>query len=250
MSEEVKYEISSNLFKFIVQSLRKTPAIFRLVIIKFFFVAANHTTAFIFTFVIKDVVDIAMNKNITPEWEAFRFPITLVIAVSIAIPLIRYIENTIWLKFAPSWRAFLYNELFSYIQRKPYYFFADRHTGTIAQKISDIPIQASMVMHCIINEMWPLVIIPVIGSIFLCISSNSLIIPTATWLTLYFFTSVKMGMKCGYYSGVTSQRRGSAIGNIVDSITNYYTVRSFGGYNHEEGLLDASVKLFKKAGED
>ena len=202
---------------------------------------------FVFPYLTKDLISVLEeytgNQNLFIEKAGILF-IYLVLTLVVA-------ETFMWIGvfartwFIPGLRARANNVLFSYLQNHSFTYFANKMSGKLSQKISDISGSVAPLTQIITHSLIPTSLIVLTNLVmFFHIS------PIAGgilfgWVFIHIGTVILATPYWNRKGKASAESKSNVTGHIVDSITNFTIVKLFANKIFESKLLSKKVKTMK-----
>ena len=227
-------EMPNKVGAFLWSFLKKQPLAFSFITITATVsTLANNT---IWPYITGNLVDAFNALHDVPQEEALDFVLTpLIIALSfwIFIEIIQRLKGVILGTTMPKFEANIRTLMFNYVSNHSHSYFVQQHIGGIAQRISDIPKSAKLVIDDLLTVFVPLVIsISASSSVFFSMHPILAAI-FFIWLGMHFALCVFFCLKTANSVSVQSAARALLQGKIVDSMTNHLSVKIFTAHQHE-----------------
>jgi ATP-binding cassette, subfamily B, bacterial len=186
-------------------------------------------------------------------WYAISHVILFGLIVWIGIEVSFRLSGILAAKIMPKFEADVRMAMFEYVSEQTHSFFANNFSGSLANKINDMPRASHAILSMLMTLFIPaLLSFMIVTLMFVMISPlfGSLIF---LWLFIHLGISFNMARKCQDYSDIHANSRSKLIGRIVDCFTNNVSMRIFarrkyeiqyiGGFqeeernNHQESLM-------------
>lgn len=199
--------------------------------------------ATIWPYLLRSIIDIfgAHDTNRTSAW-ACLYPLLiwtafLWIAVEGSFQIRRFLQA----KTFPQMEADIRLKLFDHVQHHSPKYFSSKFSGELANKINDLPTQATVFFESL-TVFFPTIITTFV-SIFLFFQIQPLFaIILATWVILQASIFCIFGKKCAAYSESHGVARSELAGKVVDSLANYAAVNLFSRFSFEKKKILSSQK--------
>ena len=192
--------------------------------------------ALLWPYILRIVVDTltAYEVNRLEAWGALLGPIIGGLSLVIGIEVGFRTSGFFLAKAIPKLEAGIRMAMFDHIQRHSPKYFNERFAGSLANKITDMTTQVSL----IINELlWP--IIPalatcLLGSVFFWFINPLFAWIMLGWAIIHLIVCVKFTRPCDAYEHRHGEARSTLLGKIVDSFTNNFAVNLFYRFKQEK----------------
>ncbi|MDJ1257541.1 MAG: ABC transporter ATP-binding protein/permease [Candidatus Midichloria sp.] len=244
----LKTKMPKKIGAFLWYFLKKQPWAFSFITITATISTLSNNT--IWPYITGNLVD-AFNKLNSSAPEADLNIILVPLAVALAFwVFIEFVQRSkgVLLGFAmPKFEANIRISMFNYVSNHSHSYFVQTHVGGIAQRISDMPKSAKLVIDDLLTVFVPL-IISIIASSSVFLSMHLLLAAIFfTWLGLHFTLCVFFCLKAANSVSVQSAARALLQGKIVDSMTNHLSVKLFTAHQHEmQTIKEAQADELKK----
>lgn len=177
-------------------------------------------------------------------WPIIKWLFLYMISLWILVEVFFRIRDFMKAKAFPQLEADIRMGMFDHIQHHTPTYFNQHFSGSLANKISDMTTQVSLILHHL------LLFIP---SVFICLLSvvfffaiNPLFAGVlAVWIIVHFSICLAFTNKCAAYSNIHAEARSSLAGKIVDSLTNNFAVNLFSSFRHELKRISLSQRTEK-----
>lgn len=145
-------------------------------------------------------------------------------------------------KLAPQIEADARMTLFNYVQHNSYNYFSNSASGSLANKINDLPQALSRILQLVCT-----LFLPVGAAVFISTSLFAFVNPLFalilfTWVALHLGTCFAFAGKCDALSLDHAESRSQLVGKIVDSLSNHLNVRLFARHQYELRYLETFQK--------
>jgi ATP-binding cassette subfamily B protein len=134
---------------------------------------------------------------------------------------------------APRFEANIRMTMYDFVNSHSYAFFANNFTGTIANKISDLPRSVWAMMDIIITTFVPTAVALIISVAFFSKISPLFALILSSWVVMHILICYFYSKSCSYFSKIHSESRSKLLGRIVDTLTNNLNVRLFSRKSYE-----------------
>lgn len=157
------------------------------------------------------------------------FGLILWFSLDIAFWINGVFKTKVYPKFEASIRMFMYD----YVNSHSYSFFINNFTGTIANKVADMPRSCGAIVDMAITTFIPTFVALIISIIFFSFISPVFALILGGWVIIHIISCYFFLRKCTRYSTIHSESRSRLLGRIVDTITNNLNVRLFSRNSYE-----------------
>lgn len=127
----------------------------------------------------------------------------------------------------PRLEASIRLEMFDYVNKHSYRYFADHFAGSISNKISDMTQSVTRVVELTLHLFVPVVFALILSIIFFTFVSPLFGLILAVWIVVHFSICFYFSKSCDRYALIHSEARSSLAGKVVDALTNHASIRLF-----------------------
>lgn len=142
-----------------------------------------------------------------------------------------------WAQAIPKMEADVRMSIFDYVQRHSYGYFSNQFTGTLANKISDMPPTMTHILQLVITLFVPVLIAIFIAVVLFLLVNPIFAILISIWIILHVGICLWLADQCDYLSLVHAESKSVLAGKIVDSLSNHLNVRLFARYKDEKHFI-------------
>ena len=208
-----------------------------------FFCFAWAIDSTIFPVLFGRVIDALNGCNHIKEqaWPVLKGPILQCLVFWIVLEFFFRANGFLLAKIIPKFEADIRTNLFAHIQKYSCKYFANNFSGNIGQKISDLTLCASRVLHTFITSISSAILSAILVGVLMYKESPKFCILIEIWLFLHFLICYFLSRHSSRLSAFHSDIRSQLSGHIIDSLTNYLTVKIFSRHQFE---LD-SIKKYQ-----
>lgn len=183
-------------------------------------------------------------------WEAIKWPVIGAISLWVGIEINFRIGEVLIANTFPILEKQTRMYLFSHIQDQSQSFFSSRFAGNIATKISDLVDNVDHIVFMLVVLYIPVVLAIIIATVIFYLVNPFFAVLLGGWALIHIALTLKTASKCADYSQDHAEARSTLNGRIVDSITNFFAVKSFANKAYEmkyAGVIQEQEQaLFKK----
>ena len=155
------------------------------------------------------------------------------IALRVVISVVWYIRDLSWGYFSPTFRQSIRQKLFDHIQKHPTQYFINNFAGQISLKISDASDSAVEIVEIISHDISYVLLIATMSIALLGITDIYLVTAFLGWLVIYLVINLVSARLLYHRTHLQTEARTKISGQLVDSISNYLTVKLFTSQNRE-----------------
>jgi len=243
-----KTKIPDKIGSFLWYFLKKQPwAFFFITVTATVATLANNTVWPLITGNLVDTFNSFDGKSTGRELEIILWPLIIALVFWIFIEFIQRSKGILLGLTMPKFEANIRTTMFNYVSNHSHSYFAQRHVGGIAQRISDMPKSAKLIIDDMLTVFTPL-IISIIASSSVFFSMHPMLSGIFfMWLVLHFTLCIFFCLKAVNNVSVQSAARALLQGKIVDSMTNHLSVKIFTAHQHEmQAIKEAQSDELKK----
>jgi len=236
---------TKTLFGFVIFFLRKQWL--KLLLIQIFWLAWSIDQT-IFPLLFGKIIDGFTNYVGSREnaWPALRSPLLTAIFLWIGIEVSFRLGGIFMAVTFPKLEKQVRLYMFSHMHDQSHAYFSNQFAGNITNKISDMVENISHIIQLIITLFIPAFVAVGIAS-FTFYQLNSFFASLLIgWAFIHVGISITFASRCAYYSQIHSETRSQLNGRIVDSLTNYLSVKIFANKRYELNHIGALQKIEKK----
>ncbi len=191
--------------------------------------------ALLWPYILRLVVDVftKYEGNRAEAWGALKGPIfggiSLVIVIEVGFRSLGFVLA----KAIPRLEADIRMAMFEHVQRHSPKYFNERFAGSLANRITDMTTQVTVIIQQLLWPIIPAVATCVLGTIFLWFVNPLFACIMLVWIVIHLGVGLKFTRSCDAYEHTHAEARSTLIGKIVDSFTNNFAVNLFYRFNHE-----------------
>lgn len=179
-------------------------------------------------------------------WNALSHIVILGGFIWIAIEISMRGSGIILARIMPKFEANVRLAMVEYVSRQTHSYFANNYSGSLANKINDMPRSSSSIITMLIT-----VVMPALATILIMSAMFAWLYPMFGaliffWVMLHIGISLITANKCQDLSNEHAESRSTLAGQIVDSFTNNMIVRIFARRRFEMSLISTSQHDEKK----
>lgn len=175
-------------------------------------------------------------------WSHLVTPITLGVSLLIGVELAYRASGIMMAKILPRTEAEIRTSMFDYVQRHSYSYFGNHFAGNIANKISDMPQNVSLILQLVIQLFLPVLLALCISVFMFAKLQPWFAVILSSWIFIHLGVTLLFAKKCAKLSDVHAESRSILSGKIVDSLTNHINVRLFARHRFEFKYLQKYQK--------
>jgi ATP-binding cassette subfamily B protein len=233
-----RMHLSNKPFKFLWQMVRPNWLNASFLILA---AAVGTMSARFWPYIVKRIIEVTEGKVGTTNDDLVFWIVVLIAAwvgCDICFRSTDYLGMRIWPKMITRTK----NYLFNYTINNSFSYFANRLTGKTATKINTA---ANSVDSLMAKLIWSAV--PSLVGCILTIGMMNTVHPWVMmvfvgWLVIHTCIAIPFLKKVGTLWGVHADAQSSVSGKIVDSITNFYAVKTFTHFENERSILNKDLQ--------
>jgi len=149
-------------------------------------------------------------------------------------------------KATPQLQADIRMEMFDHIQHHSPRYFNERFAGSLANKITDMTIQAELIIQQLFWPILPALIACIAGTVVLGFINPNFGLILGLWILIHLGTILKFTRPIDAYEHRHGEARSALLGKIVDSFTNNFAVNLFYRFKYERNALCSDQKIEEK----
>ncbi len=230
------------LFRFVWQFMRQQKWVF--VCILLLDSLAWPLDALVWPYILHVVIDIftRYEGDRMAAWEALKAPIIG------GVCLVAFVETTsrtmgfLMAKGVPKLESDIRMAMFDHIQRHSPRYFNERFAGSLANKVTDMTAQITLILHELFWPIIPALMMSILGTVFLWFVNPIFAWIWLAWLGVHFTVCFMLTRPCDLYEHRHGEARSTLMGQIVDSFTNNFAVNLFFRFKHERNVIAPSQK--------
>jgi ATP-binding cassette subfamily B protein len=127
--------------------------------------------------------------------------------------------------------------MFSHMHDQSHSYFSSQFAGNIANKISDMVENMSQLIQQIITLFLPAFVAVLIATYIFYTLNPFFASLLFGWALIHTGIGITYASRCTYYSHIHSETRSHLNGRIVDSLTNYFSVKIFANKRYENAYI-------------
>lgn len=225
-------DLPKQLIPFIWHFLRQYPFCLITFLVVGLFTAAHVSLA---PYLLKIIIDRANQEANHPE---LLLSVILIPAFIYGIlPLIQSIMFRAWnyayMSLFPKIRTKIITEMFDYLSRQSHTYFQQNFSGSLANKISDMPEGIESIMRMLNTRLWPRIVAVLIACGLLYTVSALFTLILLLWAILFLGNAYLFSQRGKQYSTIFSEANSTVNGQIVDSVANIASAKIFANVEHE-----------------
>lgn len=228
--------LPKTLFAFIWYFLKKHWVSFLIVQLCYFAWTIDST---LWPYVIMVLIDTITqySGDRSEAWAVLTTPIIMGISLWIVVEILYRGSGFLSAIIMPKLEGSIRLSMFDYVQRHSHTYFSNNFTGSIANKISDMPQSVNRILELIMR-----LFIPVFAAIIFSSALFTYINPyfgmiLLGWIFVHMGICIICAKKCDRYSHIHAESRSALSGKIVDSLTNHMNVKLFSRFAYENRYL-------------
>jgi ATP-binding cassette subfamily B protein len=191
------------------------------------------------------VIDIFTKHELHRDhaWMALKAPILLGVFLWMVIETSFRIQRFLLAKALPKIEANIRMHMFDHIQHHSPNYFNQHFSGSLANKITDMTGQVSILLESLLTMIIPGFVGIILALLFFARVNILFSAIYIVWLVTHFYICLAFSKKCSLYEEIHGEVRSSLIGKIVDSLTNNFAVNIFYRFAHEKSHIAQFQKI-------
>lgn len=224
------------LISFVWQFMRPQRWIFLLVLI---ITCAWALDALLWPYILHLVIDVftRYEGNRLAAWGALKGPIIGGLSLVIGIEVSFRTMGFLLAKAIPKLEADIRMAMFDHVQRHSPKYFNEKFAGSLANKITDMTTQVSLIIQELLWPIFPAVSTCILAAVFLWYVNPIFAWVMLTWVILHLGVCLIFTRTCDVYEHQHGETRSALLGKIVDSFTNNFAVNLFYRFMHEKNYI-------------
>jgi ATP-binding cassette subfamily B protein len=175
----------------------------------------------------------SISENRAEMWSALTVPIVAGIVLLIGVEFCYRLSGFLAAKTIPKLEAAIRMKMFNYVQHHSYTYFSDNFSGTIANKISDMPMSFNRILDLVMRLFLPTLLTVIISTMLFARLQPTFAYILLGWIFIQGIVSYLYSKKGARYTEIHAHARSKLSGKIVDSLSNYINVKLFSRYPYE-----------------
>jgi ATP-binding cassette, subfamily B, bacterial len=127
--------------------------------------------------------------------------------------------------------------MFDHIQHHSPRYFNEHFSGSLANKISDMTTQVTLILQNVLQLFFPTLTTCLVTIIFFYRVNSLFAIILGAWVVIHFAIVFAFTPRCAKYSNIHGEARSTLVGKIVDSLTNNFAVNLFSRFKFERAHI-------------
>ncbi len=201
----------------------------------------DHT---MFPYVLELLIDAIINfhGDRSEVWSAVAAPLWMGAILWICVECSYRFAGFISIRVTPRLEAEVRMAMFDYVQRHSHVYFSTKFTGSLANKIADMPRSMTHVLLLLMSLFFPVLVALAIASALLAAIHPLFAVLLLTWIAIHIAICISFAKKCDQYADIHAEARSALSGKIVDSLSNHLNVKLFARYGFERRHLERFQK--------
>lgn len=231
------YKIPTKFFNFLWFFVKKQPIGFVIITLASLVNAISST---VWPYVTGNLVDafVGYSGDMGHAFEALRKPILIAFCFWVIIEVLSRLRGYSLANVMPKFQAAVRLSAFKYVSQHSHSYFVSNYVGGIANRISDLPRGAQMVVDVLITIFIPVLVAIILSCSFFFSVNPYLALILSSWLGLHLIILFIMCKEAAKRSRAQSEARTYLQGKIVDTISNHLNVRLFTHHQLEEERIN------------
>lgn len=170
-------------------------------------------------------------------WHILATPIILALSLWILVEVFFRLSGFLYAFLIPKVEASIRMEVFNYVQYHSYSYFSGRLAGSLANKISDLPLSMTRIFELVIFLFIPVFVAIIIALVMFAQINVMFALILGLWLIVHLGINFFYSRYCDRAAHTHAESRSVLAGKVVDSLTNNMNVRLFARYQFERDYL-------------
>jgi ATP-binding cassette subfamily B protein len=233
------------LTSFIWHFILRQRGVFSIIFFVSFVWALDQT---LWPYLLQIVIDI-LNKFENERFEAWsilKVPVLWGIALWIFVDIGFRLQGFLLVYAIPKLEADIRLAMFDHVQRHSPKYFNERFAGSLANKITDMVTQVTLILQQLLTLFVPAFAACVLAILFFMKISPLFATMLMVLIFFHFGTCFWFAKGCDKYEHTHSEVRSTLLGKIVDSLTNNFAVNLYYRFNYENKFLGNFQQLEKE----
>ncbi len=237
-----KRKSSSNLLSFIWSFVLNQKILFLFI---FIVSLAWSLEVTIWPYILKLIIDVLSQYENERHiaWLALRYPAFEGISIWLAIEFCFRAQGYMLARALPKVEADIRIKMFDHIQRHSPKYFNEHFSGSLANKITDMTTQISLILEHLLTVFIPSFFGAVLATLFFAEVNPLFAIGLVIWVFLHFLICYLFSKRCDHYELIHGEVRSTLLGKIVDSFSNNFAVNVFFRFPFEKRLIERFQKI-------
>lgn len=214
------------LFRFVWLFIRKQKLLFFFIFLVSF---AWSLDVVAWPYVIRLFVDLLTEHEVARNaiWQYISYPASLGISLWLAIELSFRFQGFLMAHAIPTFEADMRLYLFDHVQRHSPKYFNDRFAGSLANKVTDMTTQTTLVIQNLLFLLFPALVTIVFSIICFSMIDTTITWIFGSWIVIHLCICFSTARTTDKLEHVHGEVRSELLGKIVDSLQNNYAVNLF-----------------------
>lgn len=238
--------IPKKLFPFIWYFLKQHPFCLMAFLLVGLFTAALVSLG---PYLLKIIIDTANRETGNPQLllGAILIPAVLYGLLPLFQNFVFRLWNFAYLSLFPKMRTEIITQMFEYLSLQSHNYFQSNFSGSLANKIADMPQGIESIMRMINTMIWPRIVAVIIAAVLLYTVNPIFAFILLIWSVVYVGYAYFYSRRGQQYTVAFSEANSGVNGQVVDSVSNIASAKIFANVEHEsqriqEYLRDLSIK--------
>lgn len=166
-------------------------------------------------------------------WTVLKGPILGALALWVGVEIFYRLGGVLMALTFPKVEKQIRMYLFSHMHDHSHSYFADQFAGNIANKISDMVENVTHILQLTLTVFIPTFVAVIIASVIFYSLNSVFATILMGWALIDIGIGIMYASRCAHYSHIHSETRSQLNGRIVDSLTNYFSVKIFDNKKYE-----------------
>lgn len=230
------------LLQFILHHIRKQGALFAFIALVSLGWSIDHA---FFPYILEQVIDVLTRYDAdrTYAWQALKTPVLMGALLWLTVELSYRCQGFALTKAIPKFEASVRMEMFDHIQRHSPKYFSTHLAGSLANKITDMVTNTSVLLTQIFTLFLPVFAALILAALLLLKVSPYYSFILVSWVAIHMGTCILFSMRLTELEDAHGEARSHLMGRIVDSFTNNVSVNLFYRFTEENKTLLKDQKI-------
>lgn len=173
-------------------------------------------------------------------FSVIEYPVFGIIGLWALKDIASRLQGYIMLKTFPRFRANIRERIFNYVRQQSQRFFSENFSGSIANKIGDLPRNSESLMMTIVFNFVTMISGFVMSSFMMWHASHLFTLVLMVWFVLHMSITLLSAKHCNELASEHANAVSSLTGRVMDIFTNILTVRLFSRAEYEKSHFQES----------
>jgi ATP-binding cassette subfamily B protein len=171
-------------------------------------------------------------------WSSLHTLIYYALALWIGVQIALRIAGYMWASLVPKMEAEVRMEMFEYVHGHSHHYFSENLSGSVAYNINLMVMSFTTMLDIVVTAFLPTAGLIAIAAVLFFNISFAFAAIFIGWIVIHMYTSILMAPACCIAAQEHSQVKANLQGSIVDSLSNYISVKLFAHEDAERSYID------------